>query len=102
MAEYIYMLKVTRPEMLTSGPTIDEEQALDRHFRYLQEQLSAGKVIMFGRTQTTHAATFGLVVFEAVDDAEAEAFMSADPALAEGCMTAEVLPYLIAGMRQSS
>lgn len=101
MAEYIYMLKVTRPEMLTEGPTIDEEQALDRHFRYLQEQLTAGRVILFGRTQTTHDATFGLVIFEASDDDAAEAFMQADPALAEGCMSAEVYPYLIAGMRKT-
>ncbi len=102
MAEYIYLLKVTRPAMLTEGPTIDEEQALDAHFRYLQEQLTAGRVVLFGRTQTTHADTFGVVIFEADDDDQAQAFMRADPALAEGCMEGEVFPYLIAGMRPMS
>jgi uncharacterized protein len=102
MAEFIYMLKVTRPEMLTEGPSIDEEQALDSHFRYLQQQLTAGKVILFGRTQTTDADTFGIVIFEAEDEMAAEEFVNNDPALAEGCMSATLYPYLIAGMRNSS
>ena len=99
MPQYIYTLRLTRPAMLTDGPTIDEEQAMDGHVRYLNEQLSAGTMVLFGRTQTADADTFGIVIFEAADDAAAELVMLADPALAEGCMTARLQPFLIAGMK---
>ena len=55
--------------------------------------------VLFGRTQTTDADTFGIVIFEAADNVSAEQVMLADAALAEGCITACLQPFLVAGMR---
>ena len=99
MGQYIYKLQVTRPSMLTEGPRLDEERALGAHFSYLSEQLAAGRVILFGRTQTTDEDTFGIVIFEAEDELAAEQFMRADPAISEAVMDAQLWPYAISGIR---
>ena len=99
MQEYIYVLKPTRPEMLTGGPTPEEVAALDEHFGYLTGLLEAGVMILFGRTQTTDERTFGIVIFEASDEDAAGKLMETDPAVKRGVMTAELLPYKVAGMR---
>jgi uncharacterized protein YciI len=101
MGQYIYKLQVTRPSMLTEGPTVDEERALTAHASYLNEQLAAGRVILFGRTQTTDEDTFGIVIFEAEDEHAAAQFMRADPAISAAVMEAQLWPYAISGMRAS-
>ena len=40
--------------------------------------------------------TFGLVIFEAIDETAARAFMNSDPAVMEKIMTAELHPYMVA------
>lgn len=99
MGQYIYKLQVTRPSMLTEGPSLDEERALSAHVRYLNEQLAAGRAILFGRTQTTDEDTFGIVIFEAEDERSATEFMRADPAVSTAVMEARLWPYAISGMR---
>ena len=99
MGQYIYKLQATRQSMLTEGPTVDEERALNAHVSYLNEQLAAGRVILFGRTQTTDEDTFGIVIFEAGDEHAADKFMRADPAISAAVMEARLWPYAISGMR---
>jgi uncharacterized protein YciI len=98
MPQYIYTLTLTRPAMLTEGPGIDEEQALDGHVHYLNQQLTAGRALLFGRTQTTEPDTLGIVIFEADNDLAAQQFVDADPAVGEGVMSARLRPFAIAGM----
>lgn len=93
MAEFIYVIRPVRPEMLATGMTADEQAAMAAHFAYLQAQASAGIVRLAGRTQTSDAATFGLCLFEASDAAAAAAFTAADPAVARGVVRAEVFPF---------
>ncbi len=99
MGQYIYKLQATRPSMLTEGPNPQEERALNAHVSYLNEQLAAGRVILFGRTQTTDEDTFGIVIFEAEDEHSAAQFMGADPAISEAVMSARLWPYAISGMK---
>ena len=53
--------------------------AVGRHFAYLQAAAERGQVILAGRTAEPLDRTFGLVVFEAADEAAARTFMAADP-----------------------
>ena len=61
----------------------------------------AGRVILAGRTTEPGDKTFGLVIFEAADDAAAQQFMESDPAVVAGVMTATLHPYAVALQRQA-
>jgi uncharacterized protein YciI len=66
------------------------------HFAYLQAQATRGVVRLAGRTVTTGPETFGLVLFEAGDEAAARSVMQNDPAVRDGIMTGEVWPFRVA------
>jgi uncharacterized protein YciI len=84
------------PEAWTPG----EFQAVERHFARLQAATAAGQVILAGRTEEPNDRTFGLLVFEAPDEARAREFMEADPTVIAGVMTAELHPYRVALLRK--
>jgi uncharacterized protein YciI len=93
MSRYIYRLEVTRPDMLTDGPTPEEERTLTAHFAFLKAQAEDGVVLLAGRTDTHGPETYGIVIFEAADGEEAREIMEADPAVVGGVMTAELQPF---------
>lgn len=97
--EYIYVLRLC--ERLSNGGawTAEDENAVDYHFEKLKVMNAEGSLILAGRTQTKDSETFGLVIFEASDDNEAEYIMKSDPAVAGGVMTGELYPYKVALMR---
>lgn len=96
MKQFLYVLQVTRPAMLTEGPTEHERSAIFEHFAYLEKLTDEGTLILAGRTQTTHPETMGLAIFNAESLEEAQAVKNADPVITKGVMTAEVYPYQIA------
>lgn len=97
--EYIYVLRLC--ERLSNGGawTAEDEKAVDDHFERLKSMNTEGSLILAGRTQTKDSETFGLVIFEAADDNEAEYIMRSDPAVAGKIMTGEFYPYKVALMR---
>jgi uncharacterized protein YciI len=99
MAQFIYTLKVTRLGQLTEGPTAREQAIVARHFAYLQDLTEKGVAILIGRTQTADADTFGIVLFQAASEAEAQEVMANDPAVKNGVMTALLYPFKIALMQ---
>ena len=102
MKEYLYVLKPTRLEMLTSGPTPEEADVLSRHVAYLQDLLEKDVTILFGRTQNNDESTFGLVIFRAEYDETARRIMEKDPAVEGGIMRGELFPYRVSGIRGGS
>ena len=100
MKEWIYVLKVTRLEMLTEGSTPEEDAVVSRHFAYLKDLTEKGVMILMGRTQNADESTFGIAIFEAENEIAAKKIMENDPAVAEGVMTATLYPYKIALMRK--
>lgn len=100
MLEFLYVLRPTRADMLRTGPTPREAEVISRHFAFLQDRCREGVVVLAGRTLTEDDRTFGLCVLRAVSAQAAEAQMRADPAVAEGVMSAELFPFrtaLLAG-----
>ena len=95
-SQFLYRIVPTRPEMLVSGPTEPESQAVAAHFAHLQRLQGEGVVLMAGRTVDTGLDTWGIVVFQAASPAEADRVMRADPAIARGVMTGELFPYRVA------
>jgi len=95
-SDYLYVVRPTRPEMLSDGMTEVEKDAVAAHFEYLQGLGESGVVRLAGRTLETGAQTFGLVVFTADSEVEAQKLVDDDPALRAGIMTAELFPFRIA------
>jgi uncharacterized protein YciI len=93
---YVYVLQVSRLEMLTEGPTPEEAAVVKRHVEYLQGLAGSGALVLAGRTQTESPDTFGIAVFRAADDAEAMRVMEADPAVSGGVMRARLFPFRVA------
>ena len=52
-----------------------------------KKRQNRGQLILAGRTEEPGDKTFGIAIFEALDEAAARALMQADPAVAGGLMT---------------
>ena len=97
--QFIYVLKPTRLEMLTEGPTPEEAETVSRHFAYLKDLTEKGVLILVGRTQNRDESTIGLAIFEAEDESAARMIMENDPAVVGGVMRATLYPYKVALIR---
>jgi len=95
---FIYVLRLTRLEMLLSGPTAEEARTLGAHFNYLKDLTAKDVVILAGRTLNNDASTFGIVIVKAADAAAARAVMENDPFVKDGVARAELLPFHLALM----
>lgn len=80
--------------------TEKEEDIIDRHFKYLQDLLAEGKLILAGKTGGLDEYTFGIVIIEAASSDEAQQIMQKDPGVAQGLMTSVLFPYKVAIMRE--
>jgi uncharacterized protein len=93
---FLYKIQPVRPEMLSTGETPEEEQAISEHFSYLQALTEAGVVLLAGRTLNTGVSSFGIVILAAGSELEARRVMLGDPAVAQRVMRAELYPFRIA------
>ena len=100
--QFIYVLKLV-PHLLDEKNWTDvEENIVSRHFEALERLKQRGKLILAGRTLNFDEKTFGIVIFEAESEQDANVIMENDPAVKEKVMTAELFPYrvaLMAGMK---
>jgi uncharacterized protein YciI len=94
--QWLLVLNLTRPEMLTAGPTEQEMDSVRRHFAYWQNLTEAGQALVVGRTQTSTPDTMGLAVFKAESEQEATQIADQDPAVIDSVFKARVYPYFVA------
>jgi uncharacterized protein len=97
VAEFIYLLEPTRPEMVTES-TDDERTAVQEHYNRLVQMLDEGNLILAGRTLNTRSV-LGIVVFETDNEETARKVMADDPAVAKGVMRATPHPFRVALFR---
>ena len=100
MQQWIYVLKVTRLEMLTECATPQEDEIVGQHFAYLKDLTDKGVMILMGRTQNKDESTFGIAIFEAENEQAARAIMENDLAVSGGMMRATLYPYKVALQRK--
>ena len=91
---FIYLLRPKRPSLIDET-SAEEESRLSEHSEYLQRALTEGKLILAGPCVD---GEFGVVVFRAATDEEAEEFMLSDPAIRHGLMNAELHPFRVSLM----
>lgn len=96
LQQFIYVLRLLPEYLAESNWTEETNEIVGRHFECLKSLLEQGTVIMAGRTTTMDETAFGIVVFKAASEVEAEKLMLSDPAVAEGVMTAELHPFRVA------
>jgi uncharacterized protein len=94
--QYVYVLRVTPRFHKESSWTRAENAAVGKHLERLAKAANTGQVILAGRTNEALDKTFGLVIFDAENEAAANAFMESDPAVVAGLMTATLHPYSVA------
>jgi uncharacterized protein YciI len=97
--QWLYVLRLAPRLHDDAAWTADDERVVGEHFRRLKQLTADGVVILAGRTTEPGDRTFGLVVFEAPDEASARAIMEADPTVKAGVMTATLHPYAVALLR---
>ncbi|MBQ0934087.1 YciI family protein [Ideonella paludis] len=93
---FLYVLRLAPTLHQDSGWTDRERGLVGAHFQYLKAATEAGQVLLAGRTNEPLDKTFGLVIFEADDEAAARRFMEGDPAVKAGVMLATLHPYGVA------
>lgn len=98
--QWVYVLKLVPRLHDDAAWTKDDERIIGEHFAQLQRMTAERTVILAGRTTEPGDKTFGLVIFEAADEAAARAIMVADPAVKGGIMTATLHPYAVALQRK--
>ena len=97
--EFIYILKPREDLLLEENWTEKENEAVDRHFAYLEKLKELRILILAGKTKGMDEKTFGIVVLEAENEMEARKRMEEDPGVYTGIMCAELFPYHVALMR---
>jgi uncharacterized protein YciI len=90
---FMYTLHLTRPAMLTEGPTETEAIAGEEHWEYSQELLRKKVVIFAGRTMIRTKDAFAMVVIQVKSEAEARKIVENDPAVKQGVFQARIYPF---------
>jgi uncharacterized protein YciI len=99
--QFLYVLHLVSRLHDDKAWTKEDTAAVENHFNRLKEATERGQVIFAGRTAEAGDKTFGLVVFEAADEAAAMQFMNTDPAVTAGIMTAELHPFSVVLQRKN-
>jgi uncharacterized protein YciI len=95
MKLYIYDLAL-KPDYHDVSTWDDKVQEIfAQHGEFLNRAVQHGRVMFVGRTDTAPKDNYGLVVFEADNQADAEEFMNQDPAIARGVMMGRAFPFKI-------
>ncbi len=96
MAEWIYFIHPPRADFADTM-TVEERAAFSAHYRRLADLTRSGVVVLAG--PTLGSINTGIVVFEAADEASAQAIMDADPVLVAGIARGELRPFEISLLR---
>jgi uncharacterized protein YciI len=99
--QFIYVLRLVPRLHSDAAWTKEDRMALDRHFTRFKLAVEKGELILAGKTKEPGDKTFGIAVFEAMDEAAARSFMESDPAVVAGLMTAELHPFAVALQRKN-
>jgi uncharacterized protein YciI len=95
--QWIYILQLQPKYTQQENWTDETNRIVGEHFNYLKSLFEQGIVKFVGKTEygIEHPDNRGISIFEAVDEAAANAIMQNDPCVINGVMTAVVHPFRI-------
>lgn len=91
MDTYVKKITPVKKDFLNTA-TEEDLAIMSEHFLYLQDKLEKGKLLIAGPCED---AAFGISIFYASSDEEAQEFLNNDPAVKKGVVTGEVHKYRI-------
>lgn len=91
--EFLYKLKLVPRLLVENAWTENDNKIVREHFERLDNDTEKGKVILAGRTLNNDSTQFGIVIFKAKTEKEAEQYMNNDPAVKNKIMTASLFPF---------
>lgn len=94
--EWIYFIHPPR-ENFAATMTAGEQATWGEHWEHLQRLMADGTLILAG--PTLGPRNTGIAVFEAPDEAAAQAIMESDPIAASGYATLELRPFKLSLLR---
>lgn len=100
MNQYVYTLKLVSRLIDDANWTSLDKKVVEQHLSHLERLLKEGILILAGRTLDEDEKMFGIVIFEAETDEQAEHIMLNDPAVKAGIMIADLHPYRVALIRK--
>ncbi|MEW5825388.1 MAG: YciI family protein [Candidatus Bipolaricaulota bacterium] len=92
MPQFLYVIEPARRGFL-AAPNAGEAEAVELHFQYLRTLTERGIVLLAGRTEGETDDTFGIVLFVAGSEREAQSTMLRDPAVEAGVFRARLYPF---------
>jgi len=96
VAEWICFLRPSREDFAATMTDV-ERDCWSRHAERLDRGVREGWVLLAG--PTLGRTNIGVVVFEAPDEAAAREVVAADPTVAEGHTTPELMPFRASFLR---
>lgn len=95
MKTYGYILKLN-PRLYDDASWTEEDNiSIHQHYLRFKNDFESGKLLHVGRTDDPTHEGFGLVIFEADNDDEANRYMREDPAIIGGQMTGTCFLYRV-------
>jgi uncharacterized protein len=91
MPDFIYLIHPLRDGFFDE-PTSQEVTIMEEHYQHHKKATEDGVVLLAGPCLDK---TFGIVIFHAENEDDANAFMFNDPAVKENVMMAEIHPIRI-------
>ncbi len=95
MEQFLYRLKLREDLIDDANWTETDNKIVELHFLRLKKDVEEKKVILAGRTVNPDSSQFGIVIFYAESDQEAEQYMNEDPAVKNGVMSATLYPFRV-------
>lgn len=96
MPQFVYFVHPPRSTFINDA-TPEESALMGEHFQYLKRLLAEETLILAGPMLSEGG--FGIAIFEAEDDAQAQALAGADPAVLGGLIRPEVHPFRVSLLR---
>lgn len=94
-----YILKYSPPrKTFATDATEKESQAVELHFEYLKGLLEQGTLVLAGRTDD---AEYGIAIFKAENEAEAQKIVANDPAVIASIFEGELKLFRLALLGQA-
>lgn len=69
------------------------QETFNLHSEFVNRAVRHGRVMLVGQTETVPQDNFGMLVFEAENQAEADEILNSDPAIARGIMVGKAFPF---------
>jgi len=100
--EFLYTLKLNPRLHGNNSWAEQDEQIVREHFQKLKDLTEQGIVILAGRTTREDSTDFGIVILETQSQEDAKQIMEEDPAVVHGIMTAELFPFGVALLKDTT